>query len=112
MDMDNKCDWRTNKHIIDLDTQKDRFEYYRISITVSKTQDHFTLLDRAQTDGHGGELDHDEPPDGEGEGEPDGHRVDEDAEVHVEQKEVAPTCWKLQRKISIINGIIYFVDVT
>ena len=55
-----------------------------MKFTVSKTQDHFTLLDRAETDGHGGELDHDEPPDGKGEGEPDGHRVDEDAEVHVE----------------------------
>ena len=70
-----------------------------MKFTVSKTQDHFTLLDRAETDGHGGELDHDEPPDGKGEGEPDGHRVDEDTEVHVEQEEVAPTFRELKRKI-------------
>ena len=37
-------------------------------------------------------LDHDdEPPDGEGEGEPDGHGVDHHCEVDVEQQEDAPT---------------------
>ena len=35
-------------------------------------------------------IDHDEPPDGEGEGEPDGHRVDHQGEVGVEQHEDAP----------------------
>ena len=41
-------------------------------------------------------LDHDVPPDGEGEGEPDGHRVDHDAEVGMEQEENCPVLRKLK----------------
>ena len=36
------------------------------------------------------ELDHDEPPDGEGESEPDGDGVDHDGEVGMEEHEQAP----------------------
>ena len=37
------------------------------------------------------ELDHDEPPDGEGQREEDGHRVDHHCEVDMEQHEDPPT---------------------
>ena len=37
------------------------------------------------------ELDHDEPPDGEGQGEEDGDGVDHHREVDVEQHEDSPT---------------------
>ena len=35
-------------------------------------------------------VDHDEPPDGEGEGEPDGNSVDHQGEVGVEEHEDSP----------------------
>ena len=49
------------------------------------------------------ELDHDEPPDGQGEGQPDGHRVDHDAEVGVEQEEISPGEGKLRKITDIRN---------
>ena len=82
------------------------FLFY-LMLTESSQKNHPAPGQSADSDSGGGEFDHDEPPDGEGEGEPDGDCVDEDAEVHVEQQKVAPTCRKLQRKIIIINGIIY-----
>ena len=68
-------------------------------LTVSKSQDNFTLVNGAEGDCHGGELDHDEPPDGQGQGEPDGDGVDVVAEVHVEQHKVAPSLGQLEKLI-------------
>ena len=62
----------------------------RGALTVSEREDDLAPGDGAERDGLGGELDHDEPPDGEGEGQPDGHRVDHHAEVAVEEHEDAP----------------------
>ena len=36
---------------------------------------------------HGVELDHDQPPDSQYQGVPDGHRVEDHGEVHMEQEE-------------------------
>ena len=55
------------------------------SYTEACSQNNFTSLQGADPDSRGGESDHDEPPDGEAEGQPDGHRVDHYAEVDVEQ---------------------------
>ena len=41
-------------------------------------------------------LDHDVPPDGETQGQPDGHRVDHQREVDVEQDHHAPTVAELK----------------
>ena len=41
-------------------------------------------------------LDHDVPPDGEAQGQPDGHRVDHQREVDVEQDDHAPAVAQLQ----------------
>ena len=46
------------------------------------------------------ELDHDEPPDGEGEGEPGGHRVDHHCEVGVEHHEDSPSERILKREVT------------
>ena len=43
------------------------------------------------------QLDHDQPPDGEGEGEPDGDGVDHHREVGVEQQEDSPPKWVLKQ---------------
>ena len=55
------------------------------SHTKARNQNKFTSLQGADPDSSGRESDHDEPPDGEAEGQPDGHRVDHYAEVDVEQ---------------------------
>ena len=49
------------------------------------------------TVGHclGVELDYDQPPDGQHQGVPDGHRVQDHGEVHMEQKEETPVVRKL-----------------
>ena len=52
--------------------------------TKACSQNKFTSLQGADPDSRGGEPDHDEPPDGETEGQPDGYRVDHYAEVDVE----------------------------
>ena len=40
-------------------------------------------------------LDHDVPPDGEAQGQPDGHRVDHQREVDVEQDDHSPAVAQL-----------------
>ena len=42
------------------------------------------------------ELDHDVSPHGQREGQPDGHRVDHQGEVHVEEDDQAPNISQLQ----------------
>ena len=64
-------------------------------LTVAEPEHHAALVRRAEVHRLRGELDHDEPPDGEGQRQPDRHRVDEVAEVHVEQHEVAPALREL-----------------
>ena len=66
--------------------------------TVSKDQNSFTSCDGAEADSQSGELDHDEPPDGQGEGQPDGDCVDHDAEVGVEKEKDCPSKRELQRQ--------------
>ena len=60
-------------------------------------------------DGGGGEPDHDEPPDGEAECQPDGDRVDHDAEVDMEQQEHRPAqreliYWKMEFDCYIVTA--------
>ena len=62
----------------------------KVVVTVAKGQEDPAVRHGAQGHCHGAELDHDEPPDGKGEGQPDGHRVDHDGEVGVEQQENTP----------------------
>ena len=64
-------------------------------LTVAEPEHHAALVRRAEVHRLRGELDHDEPPDGQGQRQPDRHRVDEVAEVHVEQHEVAPALREL-----------------
>ena len=66
------------------------------TLTVTKDQDGLAPGDGAQADCQDGELDHDEPPDGKGKGQPDRHSVDHDAEVGVEQKKDCPGIRKLK----------------
>ena len=54
-------------------------------LTRAKDQDQLAPLNGAQVAGKGGELDHQQPPDGQGEGQPGGHSVDHEAEVIVEE---------------------------
>ena len=61
-----------------------------LTLTVSCGEDNLAPGHGAEADRQGGELDHDEPPDGEGEGQPDSHSVDHDGEVGVEEHEDAP----------------------
>ena len=62
----------------------------RSLLTKSSSQYKFAPLQGANPDSRGGEPDHDEPPDCETEGQPDGDCVDHDGEVGVEQQENAP----------------------
>ena len=64
--------------------------------TITKDQDRLAPGDGTEADCYDGELDHDEPPDGKGEGQPDGDSVDHDAEVGVEQEEDCPGMRKLK----------------
>ena len=59
-------------------------------LTRAKDQDQLAPLHGAQVAGKGGELDHQQPPDGQGEGQPGGHSVDQEAEVIVEECKDAP----------------------
>ena len=72
-----------------------RHVWTRGVLTVAEPEHHAALVRRAEVHRLRGELDHDEPPDGEGQRQPDRHRVDEVAEVHVEQHEVAPALREL-----------------
>ena len=67
------------------------------SITKAKTQEGTALAHGAQGDGHGVELDHDEPPDGQHQGVPDRYCVDKDGEVSMKQEEYSPVVRKLKR---------------
>ena len=72
-----------------------------MSLTISWYQNRFAPTDGAEADWQCGELDHDEPPDGQGEGEKYGHSVDHDAEVAVEQEKDCPSIGKLEGKNQI-----------
>ena len=54
------------------------------SLTISTNKKTRYPWDGAEVDCNGRELDHDEPADGQGEGQPDGDCVNHDAEVGVE----------------------------
>ena len=56
-----------------------------ISLTEPKEQNYLASLDCTKWRRVGGELDHDEPPDGQGEGQPSGYCMDCDGEVCVEE---------------------------
>ena len=73
----------------------------KVLLTIAKDQDGLTPGDGADADCKNGELDHDEPPDGQGEGQPDGDSVDHDAEVGVEQEEDCPGVRKLKRILGV-----------
>ena len=60
-------------------------------VTPAGEEDRLAAWEGAECDGPGGELDHDKPPYGEGESQPDGNGVDPAAEALVEQHETAPT---------------------
>ena len=69
-------------------------------LTKTKEEDDLAPCHRAEGGRLGGELDHDEPPDGEGEGEPGGHRVDHHREVGVEHHEDSPSERILKREVT------------
>ena len=58
--------------------------------TKACSQEELAPLLGTDPDGGGWELDHNEPPDGEAEGQPDGDSVDHYAEVDMEQQEHRP----------------------
>lgn len=60
------------------------------ALTVGGDQDHVAPGHGAVDGRQGVELDHDEPPHGQGEGQPDGHGVNHDAEVDVEPDDGRP----------------------
>ena len=66
------------------------FKILRIFLTVSKNEHKFTVVQGAEGNSGARKLDHDEPPNGQGQGQEDGDSVDEVAEVAVKQHEVAP----------------------
>ena len=68
-----------------------------VSFTKSSSQYKFAPLQGANPDSRGGEPDHDEPPDGQAEGQPDGDCVDHYAEIYVEQQEDGPAHGKLKK---------------
>ena len=68
-----------------------------LCLTKSSSQYKFAPLQGANPDSRGGEPDHDEPPDGQTEGQPDRHCVDHYAEIDVEQQEDGPAHGKLKK---------------
>ena len=94
-------------------------ESHRLSFfTVSKGKDHLASWNRAECGSFRGELDHDkplreekslvkvdldEPPDGKGEGEPDGDGVYHQCEVGVEEHEDSPRERVLKFKLDSIS---------
>ena len=69
-------------------------------LTISTHKKKNYSLSSAEVDSLGGEPDHDEPADGQGEGQPDGNCVDHDAEVGVEEQKGCPSERKLKLKMS------------
>ena len=69
-----------------------------LCLTKSSSQYKFAPLQGANPDSRCGEPDHDEPPDCQAEGQPDGHGVDHYAEVDVEQEEDGPAHGELKNK--------------
>ena len=59
-------------------------------VTKAKDEESLAATEGAEVDCLGGVLDHDEPPDGEGEGEEGGDGVNHHGEAGVEQHEDAP----------------------
>ena len=53
--------------------------------TIAKTKDCLAVPHGAVAACHGGEPDHQQPPDGQGEGQPDGDGVDHDGEVVMKE---------------------------
>ena len=80
-----------------------------LELTIAKSQDSLASWQCAQPAGNGGELDHQEPPDGKAEGEPDGHGVDHDGEVGVKQEENSPGHGEHLLRVSVL--IIHQVHV-
>ena len=80
-----------------------------VSLTTAKSQDCLASWQCAQTGGNGGEFDHDHPPDGQEEGQPDGHGVDHDGEVCVKQEENSPGKGEFLLRVSV--NIIHKVHV-
>ena len=79
-------------------------------LTKARHQEKFTSFLGADPDGRGGEPDHDEPPDGEAEGEPDGDCVDHYAEVDMELEEDRPAQGELNIRIMEVDCLT--VDFT
>ena len=79
-------------------------------LTKSSSQYKFAPLQGANPDSRGGEPDHDEPPDGEAEGEPDGDCVDHYAEVDMELEEDRPAQGELNIRIMEVDCLT--VDFT
>ena len=61
-----------------------RLETTSSLLTITKEQNSSASFDGAQSDRQQGELDHDEPPDGQGEGKPGRDSMDHDAKVGME----------------------------
>ena len=66
-----------------------------ILLTVSKDKKNTAPVHGAVGHSHGVELDHDQPPDSQHQGVPDGHRVEDHGEVDMEQQEDTPVIGKL-----------------
>ena len=79
-------------------------------LTVAEPEHHAALVRRAEVHRLRGELDHDEPPDGEAEGEPDGDCVDHYAEVDMELEEDRPAQGELNIRIMEVDCLT--VDFT
>ena len=84
------------------------FLFY-LMLTESSQKNHPAPGQSADSDSGGGEFDHDEPPDGEGKRQEDGHSVDEVAEVHVELHKIAPALGELQTNISICIHQLFMI---
>ena len=68
-------------------------------LTVTQDDHEVAPLRGAESDGPGVVSDHDEPPDGQHQGVPDGHPVEDQSEVGVEQEEDGPAVGILRRAI-------------
>ena len=80
-----------------------------LELTIAKSQDILASRQCAQPAGNAGELDHQQPPDGQAEGEPDRHCVDHDGEVGVKQEENSPGHGEHLLRVSVL--IIHQVHV-
>ena len=68
-------------------------------LTIAQHQENPAPTHGARGHSNGVELDHDEPPHGQHQGVPDGHRVKDHGEVHMEQQKEPPVVGKLKEKI-------------